>query len=54
MNLRDLNNTVIIIDTDFIRDRISENLNFYKKLYPNKVFDKINLYNLVYKFHRHL
>jgi hypothetical protein len=50
MYLGNLNETVIIIDTDFLNERISENLAFYKDLYPNKKFEKINLANLMYNF----
>lgn len=50
MNLGILNETVILIDTDFLNERIRHNLFFYKKLYPDKVFDKINLADLLYKF----
>lgn len=50
MNLGILNETVILIDTDFLNERISHNLTFYKKLYPDKNFEKINLANLLYKF----
>ena len=50
MNLGILNETVILIDTDFLNERISHNLSFYKELYPDKDFDKINLADLLYKF----
>lgn len=50
MNLGILNETVILIDTDFLNERISHYLSFYKKLHPDKDFDKINLANLLYKF----
>jgi hypothetical protein len=50
MNLGILNETVILIDTDFLNERISHNLTFYKELYPDKNFEKINLANLLYKF----
>jgi hypothetical protein len=50
MNLGILNETVILIDTDFLNERISHNLTFYKELYPNKNFQKINLVDLLYKF----
>ncbi len=50
MHLGKLNETVILIDTDFLNERIEDNLNFYKNLYPNRTFNKINLANLLYKF----
>ncbi|MDQ3190194.1 MAG: hypothetical protein M3Q58_01220 [Bacteroidota bacterium] len=50
MNLGTLNETVILIDTDFLNEQISHNLTFYKKLYPEKNFEKINLTDLLYKF----
>lgn len=50
MNLGILNETVILIDTDFLNERISHNLTFYKDLYPDKEFEKINLANLLYNF----
>lgn len=50
MNLGILNETVILIDTDFLNERISYNLTMYKELYPKKHFDKINLADLLYKF----
>jgi len=50
MNLEILNETVILIDTDFLNDRISHNLTFYKDLYPDKRFKKIELADLLYKF----
>lgn len=48
MNLKNLNDTVILIDTDFLNERISENLHFYKELYPEKDFENINLAHLLY------
>lgn len=50
MNLGILNETVILIDTDFINERVDYFLSLYKKLYPNKVFERINLADLLYKF----
>jgi|SRR5690606_2802319 len=50
MNLGILNETVILIDTDFLNERISHHLAFYKELYPDKNFDKINLAELLYNF----
>ena len=50
MNLGSLNETVILIDTDFLNERISHHLAFYKELHPDKNFEKINLANLLYKF----
>lgn len=50
MNLGILNETVILIDTDFLNERIIHNLSFYKDLYPNKEFDKIKLADLLYTF----
>ncbi|WP_233901233.1 hypothetical protein [Tenacibaculum piscium] len=50
MNLGILNETVILIDTDFLNERINYFLSFYKELYPNKAFEKINLADLLYKF----
>jgi hypothetical protein len=50
MNLGVLNETVILVDTDFLNERISDNLTIYKELYPNKNFAEINLADLLYKF----
>lgn len=50
MNLGILNKTVILIDTNFLNEIISWNLNFYTNLYPNKKFEKINLADLLYRF----
>jgi hypothetical protein len=50
MNLGILNETVILIDTDFLNEQICNNLTFYKELYPDKNFKKINLAELLYKF----
>jgi hypothetical protein len=50
MNLGILNETVILIDADFLNERISYNLSLYKEEYPNRIFEKINLANLLYKF----
>ncbi|MCF8460262.1 MAG: hypothetical protein K9G46_06030 [Flavobacteriales bacterium] len=50
MNLGILNETVILIDTDFLNERMNHNLDFYRKLYPNKKFKKINLADLLYTF----
>ena len=50
MNLGILNETVILIDTDFLNERISHYITFYKDLYPDKDFKNINLANLLYKF----
>lgn len=50
MNLGVLNETVILVDTYFLNERISDNLTIYKELYPNKNFGEINLADLLYKF----
>jgi len=50
MYLGILNKTVILIDSEFLNERIEWNLNFYKQLYPNKKFKKINLGYLLYQF----
>ncbi|MBS1537905.1 MAG: hypothetical protein JST20_09170 [Bacteroidetes bacterium] len=50
MKLGILNETVILIDTDFLNERINHNLTFYQKLYPKKNFEKIKLADLLYKF----
>ena len=50
MDLGILNETVILIDTDFLNESISYHLNFYKELYPDKNFEKIKLADLLYKF----
>jgi hypothetical protein len=50
MNLGILNETVILIDADFLSERIGNNLTFYKELYPDKEFEKINLADLLYIF----
>lgn len=43
MNINILNETVILIDTDFLNERIEYNLNLYSKLYPDKSFVQIDL-----------
>jgi hypothetical protein len=50
MNLGILNETVILIDTDFLNEQIAKLFPFYKELNPEKVFGKINLADLLYKF----
>lgn len=50
MNLGILNETVILIDTDFLNEQITKLVPFYKNLNPEKVFGKINLADLLYKF----
>ena len=50
MNLGKLNKTVILIDTDYLNQKIKENIEFYKDLYPDKELNTINLYQLIYKF----
>lgn len=50
MNLGKLSETVILIDTEFLGERIAHNLNFYQNLYPDKIFRQINLGDLLYKF----
>jgi hypothetical protein len=50
MKLGQLSETVILIDTDFLNENISENLAFYRNLYPLKKFIPINLKELILKF----
>ena len=50
MNLGKLNKTVILIDTDYLNQKIKENIEFYRDLYPDKELNTINLYQLIYKF----
>tara|TARA_Y100001970_G_scaffold213421_1_gene260850 strand:+ start:397 stop:996 length:600 start_codon:yes stop_codon:yes gene_type:complete len=50
MNLGKLNQTVILIDTDYLNEKIKENVVFYKDLYPDKQFDTIMLFKLLYSF----
>jgi len=50
MKLEELNQTVMLIDTDFLIEKISENYNFYKDLYPEKIFGDINLAKLLHQF----
>ena len=50
MNLGVLNETVMLIDTDFLNEQINDNLAIYKEIYPNKNFEKINLAELLYNF----
>lgn len=50
MNLGILNETVILIDTDFINERVQYFLSIYRNLYPKRDFKEINLADLLYKF----
>ena len=50
MNLGKLNKTVILIDTDFLNQKIKENIEFYSDLYPDKELNTLNLYPLIYYF----
>lgn len=50
MNLGTLNETVILIDTDFLNERINWNWDFYTELYPDRKFQKIDLADLLFKF----
>ena len=50
MNLGELNQTVILIVTDYLNEKIKENVVFYKNLYPDKKFDTIKLSKLLYSF----
>jgi hypothetical protein len=50
MNLGKLNKTVILIDTDYLNQKIKENIEFYRDLYPDKEFNDLNLYQLIYNF----
>jgi len=49
MNLGSLNNTIILIDTEFFNEIISYYLTLYQRLYPDKDLKKINLTDLIYK-----
>jgi hypothetical protein len=50
MKLGNLNETVFLIDVDFLNEKISENLTFYQDLYPAKQFIPINLSELILRF----
>ena len=50
MNLWKLNKTVILIDTDYLNQKIKENIEFYRDLYPDKELNTLNLYQLIYNF----
>ena len=50
MNLGKLNKTVILIDTDYLNQKIKENIEFYRDLYPDKELNTLNLYKLIYNF----
>ena len=50
MNLGKLNKTVILIDTDYLNQKIKENIEFYRDLYPDKKLDTVELYQLIYNF----
>ena len=50
MNLGKLNKTVILIDTDYLNQKIKENIEFYSDLYPDKELNTLNLYPLIYYF----
>jgi hypothetical protein len=50
MNLGKLNKTVILIDTDYLNQKIKENIEVYRDLYPDKELNTLNLYPLIYYF----
>mgnify|MGYP006130593445 CR=1 FL=1 len=50
MNLGKLNKTVILIDTDYLNQKIKENIEFYRDLYPEKKLNTLALYELIYNF----
>ena len=50
MNLGKLNKTVLLIDTDYLNQKIKENIEFYRDLYPDKELNTLNLYQLIYNF----
>jgi len=50
MNLGKLNKTVILIDTDYLNQKIKENIEFYRDLYPEKKLSTLALYELIYNF----
>jgi len=50
MNLGKLNKTVILIDTDYLNQKIKENIEFYRDLYPDKELNTVDLYQLIYNF----
>ena len=50
MNLGKLNKTVILIDTDYLNQKIRENIEFYRDLYPDKELNTVDLYQLIYNF----
>ena len=45
-----VNKTVILIDTDYLNQKIKENIEFYRDLYPDKELNTLNLYQLIYNF----
>ena len=45
-----VNKTVILIDTDYLNQKIKENIEFYRDLYPDKELNTLNLYKLIYNF----
>lgn len=47
MKLGNIHETVILIDTGYLNKKISDNLDFYRKLYPAKQFSPIKLEDLV-------
>ena len=50
MRIGELNKTVILIDSDFLNERILSTMHFYKELYPDKEFEVINLFELIDSF----
>jgi len=50
MNLGKLNKTVILIDTDYLNQKIKENIEFYRDLHPDKELNTLNLYKLIHNF----
>jgi len=50
MHLGKLNKTVILIDTDYLNQKIKENIEFYRDLYPDKELNTVDLYQLIYNF----
>ena len=50
MKLGELHETVILIDVEFLNEKIFENLSFYQKLYPKKEFQPIDPGDLIFRF----
>ncbi|MBK8109375.1 MAG: hypothetical protein IPK46_03040 [Saprospiraceae bacterium] len=52
MYIEDLAKTVMLIDTDYLNDRIAFSYKVYEEAYPDRELGNINLANLLYRFAR--